>query len=68
MGEEEDKMEPAIFNKELTVRGARMQKHGGDDPIDCKSCVCHLKTDDHLFQCPRQPKFLQRIQSIIDEV
>ena len=46
----------------------RMRKHGSDDPIDCKSCGCHLETDDHLFQCPRRPQFLRRIQSIIDEV
>ena len=45
-----------------------MQKHGGTDPIDCKSCGCHIKTNNHLFRCPRQPQFLRRIQSIIDEV
>ena len=45
-----------------------MKKHGSDDPIDCKSCGCHLETDDHLFQCPRRPQFLRRIQSIIDKV
>ena len=48
--------------------GERLRKHGSDDPIDCKSCGCHLETDDHLFQCPRRPQFLRRIQSIIDEM
>ena len=48
--------------------GERIRKHGSDDPIDCKSCGCHLETDDHLFQCPRRPQFLRRIQSIINDV
>ena len=45
-----------------------MQKHGGTDPIDCKSYGCHIETNDHMFQYPRRLQFLRRIQSIIDDV
>ena len=45
-----------------------MRKHGGTDPIECGSFGCPIENNDHLFQCPRRPQFLRRIQSIIDDV
>ena len=45
-----------------------MKKQGCTDPIECKSCGFPIKNSDHLFQCPRRPQFLRRIQSIIDDV
>ena len=44
--------------------GARMRKHGGTDHIECRSCGCPIKKDNHLFQCPRQ--FINDAQDTLD--
>ena len=48
--------------------GDRMKRRGELDDERCCSCGAPLETDDHLFQCPKQPQFQRRILALIDEL
>ena len=48
--------------------GERMKKRGSCDDERCCSCGAPLETDDHLFQCPKQPQFKRRILAAIDKI
>ena len=44
------------YLKQLSTK-ERMQKHGGLEDERCCSYRASIETDDHLFQCPKQPQF-----------